>query len=99
MLTLSPFRLGEQPNIRLGVAMITSASEAISLHEKVVNEMWRGAIKGPAAAALLRSLVSVDGQQAAPAATDVSSKPLEETIVRDPRSDKKSPRRIRPAQE
>jgi transcriptional regulator with XRE-family HTH domain len=58
MLTVSPFRLGEQPNIRLGVAMITSASEAIALHEKAVSEMWRGAIKGAAAAAHLRSLLA-----------------------------------------
>ncbi len=57
MLTLSPFRLGEQPNIRLGVAMITSAPEAIALHEKTVSEMWRGAIKGPEAAAHLRGLL------------------------------------------
>ncbi len=57
MLTVSPFRLGEQPNIRLGVAMITSAPEAITLHEKAVNEMWRGAIKGAAAAAHLRGLL------------------------------------------
>lgn len=58
MLTISPFNLGEQPNIRLGVAMVTSAPEAIELHEKAVNEMWRGAIKGPAAAAHLRALLS-----------------------------------------
>jgi hypothetical protein len=57
MLTVSPFRLGEQPNIRLGVAMITSAPEAITLHEKAVSEMWRGAIKGAAAAAHLRALL------------------------------------------
>lgn len=57
MLTVSPFRLGEQPNIRLGVAMITSASEATALHEKVAGEMWRGAIKGAAAAAHLRGLL------------------------------------------
>jgi len=67
MLTLSPFRLGEQPNIRLGVAMITSAPEAISLHEKVVNEMWRGAIKGLDAATHLRSLIALDEKQALPA--------------------------------
>lgn len=99
MLTLSPFRLGEQPNIRLGVAMITSAPEAISLHEKVVNEMWRGAIKGPDAAAHLRSLVTVDGQQAAPAVADIPHEPLEKAIARDAGRDKKSSRRIRPAQE
>jgi len=58
VLTTSPFNLGEESNIRLGVAMITSAPEAIELHEKTVNEMWRGAIKGPAAAAHLRALLS-----------------------------------------
>lgn len=57
MLTISPFRLGEQPNVRLGVAMITSAPEAIALHEKAVNEMWRGALKGRAAADCLRDLL------------------------------------------
>lgn len=58
MLTISPFNLGEQPNIRLGVAMVTSAPEAIELHEKAVSEMWRGAIKGAAAAAHLRALLA-----------------------------------------
>lgn len=58
MLTISPFRLGEQPNVRLGVAMVTSAPEAIALHEKAVNEMWRGALKGEAAAAQLRALLA-----------------------------------------
>lgn len=58
MLTLSPFNLGEQPNIRLGVAMVTSAPEAISLHEKAVKEMWRNALKGPAAVDCLRSLLA-----------------------------------------
>jgi len=37
--------------------MITSAPEAISLHEKIVQDMWKGAIKGEAAAAHLRSLL------------------------------------------
>lgn len=73
MLTVSPFRLGEQPNIRLGVAMITSAPEAINLHEKAVNEMWRGAIKGAAAAHLRSLLVPNDnGDQAAPHAATSS---------------------------
>jgi transcriptional regulator with XRE-family HTH domain len=57
-LTVSPFRLGEQPNIRLGVAMITSAPDAIALHEKAATEMWRGAIKGASAAAHLRGLLT-----------------------------------------
>lgn len=58
MLTISPFRLGEQPNIRVGVAMATSAAEALTLHENVVKEAWRTAIKGRDAANYLRNLVS-----------------------------------------
>ena len=50
MLVLSPFRLGEQPNVRVGVAMITSAPEALALHEKVVADIWHRALKGQAAA-------------------------------------------------
>lgn len=57
ILSTSPFRLGEQPNVRVGVAMITSAPEALELHEKVVNEMWRTALKGAAAAEYLRELL------------------------------------------
>ncbi len=58
VLTISPFRLGEHPNIRVGVAMITSAPEALALHQNVVNQMWRSAIKGPQASAFLRGLLS-----------------------------------------
>ena len=57
VLVLSPFRLGEQPNIRVGVAMITSAPEALSLHEKMAKELWQRALKGGAAAKLMRSLL------------------------------------------
>jgi transcriptional regulator with XRE-family HTH domain len=57
-LSISPFRLGEQPNVRLGVAMITSNQEAVSLHENLVNEMWAGALKGKAASDYLRNLLS-----------------------------------------
>jgi transcriptional regulator with XRE-family HTH domain len=57
-LSISPFRLGEQPNIRLGVAMITENHEAVSLHEAVVDEMWRTALKGREAAAYLRNMIA-----------------------------------------
>ncbi len=58
VLTLSPFRLGEQPNIHAGVAMITSAPEALALHEKTAADLWRRARKGAAAAAAMRDLIS-----------------------------------------
>ena len=57
ILALSPFRLGEQPNIRVGVAMITSAPEALALHEKMARELWERALKGAAAARLMRQLL------------------------------------------
>ena len=56
-LAITPFRLGENPNIRVGVAMVTSAPEAVALHQKVVQEAWRTAIKGVAAAAYLTKLL------------------------------------------
>lgn len=58
MLALSPFRLGEQPNVHGGIAMITSAPEALSLHERTVRDMWRRALKGPAAAEFMRGLIA-----------------------------------------
>jgi len=58
VLALSPFRLGEEPNIRSGIAMITSAPEALSLHQKAVEGMWGRALKGAAAGKFLRELLA-----------------------------------------
>ena len=58
LLSLSPFRLGEEPNIRTGVAMITSAPEALSLHRRSAEGMWRRALKGATAADYLRGLIA-----------------------------------------
>jgi hypothetical protein len=57
ILALSPFRLGEEPNIRVGVAMITSAPEALALHEKMARDLWASALKGPAAVRFMRSMM------------------------------------------
>jgi transcriptional regulator with XRE-family HTH domain len=57
ILVLSPFRLGEDPNIRVGVAMITSAPEALALHETMARELWTSALKGPAAARFMRAMM------------------------------------------
>jgi transcriptional regulator with XRE-family HTH domain len=57
VLALSPFRLGEQPNIRVGVAMITSAPEALALHDKMAKDLWRRALKGDAAVRLMREMI------------------------------------------
>jgi hypothetical protein len=42
--------------------MITSAPDAIALHEKSIDEMWGRALKGQAAAACLRHLLANDGK-------------------------------------
>ena len=57
ILALSPFRLGEEPNIRVGVAMITSAPEALELHQRMAKELWQRALKGPAAVKFMRDLM------------------------------------------
>ena len=57
ILTLSPFRLGEQPNVYGGIAMITSAPEALGLHERTVENLWRRSHKGRDAAAFMRGLI------------------------------------------
>ena len=48
--------------MRVDVAMITSAPDALSLHENAVNDMWGLALKGQAAANLLRHLLANDGK-------------------------------------
>ena len=61
---ISPFRLGEQPNVQTGVALITSAQEAIRLHEGIAEDLWRRALKGDAAASFLEALVEQYGRRA-----------------------------------
>ena len=57
LLALSPFRLGEEPNIRVGVAMITSAPEALALHDRMAKDLWRRALKGRAAGDFMCNLM------------------------------------------
>jgi transcriptional regulator with XRE-family HTH domain len=63
VLAVSPFRLGEQPNIRYGVATVTSAEEPVGLYGRLVDGLWRGALKGEAAAARLGEIVARTAQQ------------------------------------
>ncbi|MFQ3623136.1 MAG: transcriptional regulator, partial [Acetobacteraceae bacterium] len=56
-LAINPFRLDAHPASQTGVAMITGADEAIALHQKSAEQLWREALKGGAAAARVRDLV------------------------------------------
>jgi transcriptional regulator with XRE-family HTH domain len=53
LVAVSPFRLGELPNARLGVASVTAAQEAVDLYQKLAEQMWNRAAKGASGAALL----------------------------------------------
>jgi hypothetical protein len=54
---VSPFRLGELPNVRNGIATVTSAPEAIRHYEDLIARLWKSAYKGAAGAAHLRKLL------------------------------------------
>jgi transcriptional regulator with XRE-family HTH domain len=48
-LAISPFRLGEFPNVTSGIASVTSAPDAIHLYENMFAKLWdEGAKKGQA---------------------------------------------------
>lgn len=57
-LAVSPFRLGELPNVRNGIATITAAPEAVRLHEAMIQRLWQGAYKGREGAQRLRALLA-----------------------------------------
>jgi transcriptional regulator with XRE-family HTH domain len=59
-----PFRLGEGPNVRVGVAMITSAPGALALHlHRAAEGMWHRAQRGAAAGLHLRGLIARPGNE------------------------------------
>lgn len=56
LLGLSPFRLGgELPNLRSGIAMLTADEEPVRLYEDIADGLWRRALKGSEAGAVLRA--------------------------------------------
>ncbi|MCQ2006115.1 helix-turn-helix domain-containing protein [Rhizobium sp. NRK18] len=52
-LAVSPFRLGAFPNVRIGVASVSSAPEAVSLHASMTESLWRRSMKGEDAIRIL----------------------------------------------
>lgn len=62
LLGLSPFRLGgELPNVTSGVAMLTADEQPVRLYEELANDLWRRALKGSEAGALLRAALARSG--------------------------------------
>jgi transcriptional regulator with XRE-family HTH domain len=55
--TLSPYRLGDQPNISAGIALVTAAPDAVTMFKDTFQQQWRRAAKGAAAAKQLEDLL------------------------------------------
>jgi len=57
MLAINPFRSDTIPHLQAGVAMMTSADEALTAYQRTAEAMWRDAIKGQAGANEIRGLL------------------------------------------
>lgn len=57
-LAINPFASDAPPNLQSGVAMVTSAEDAVAAHQRVSELSWREAIKGTAAAERVRALIA-----------------------------------------
>ena len=56
--TLSPYRLGDHPNISAGIAMVTAAPEAVRMFKTIITDQWEHALKGADGARFLENIVS-----------------------------------------
>ncbi len=59
-LAISPFRFGSQSNFAAGIAMVTTAPDAVRLHDEMAERLWE-AVKGETAGRLLRRAVGQAG--------------------------------------
>lgn len=55
---VSPYRLGELPNVRTGIATVTASPEAVWQYQRMIDALWDNAYKGLDAARLLRGMLS-----------------------------------------
>jgi transcriptional regulator with XRE-family HTH domain len=57
LVVTSPFRIGEQPNVRYGIATISDARDAFDVHQKLADQLWSSVLLGNAATDELRRLI------------------------------------------
>jgi transcriptional regulator with XRE-family HTH domain len=55
--TLSPYRLGDHPNISTGIAMATSAPDAVRLFRATIEQEWKRAQTGARCAKRLKAIL------------------------------------------
>ena len=56
--TMSPYRLGDHPNISAGIAMVTSAPEAVSMFRDIITNQWDHAHKGESGAKMIEVILA-----------------------------------------
>src|SRR6185437_796913 len=56
--TLSPYSLGDLPNISAGIAMATSAPEAVNMFKDMIRAQWERAHKGESGARIIEALLA-----------------------------------------
>lgn len=56
--TLSPYRLGDHPNISAGIGIVTSAPEAVRMFKDAITDQWDRAHKGESGAKLLEAILA-----------------------------------------
>ena len=57
VLAVSSFRFGELPNVRNGIATVTSSPEVVRMYEEMIGRLWKTAYKGKSGAQHLRRLL------------------------------------------
>ena len=55
---VSPYRLGELPNLHVGIASVTSSSEAVQMYKQMAQGLLQRACSGPAARLQLQALLA-----------------------------------------
>ncbi|HMJ44007.1 MAG TPA: helix-turn-helix transcriptional regulator [Pseudolabrys sp.] len=56
--SMSPYRLGDHPNISAGIAMVTSAPEAVDLFKTIIADQWERALKGESGAKIIENILA-----------------------------------------
>lgn len=55
IVAISPFTIGDLPNTRIGVGMITNAPDAVKFHSDITKNLWGRALKGNKAIDYIRN--------------------------------------------
>lgn len=57
-LSISPFRLGELPNVTEGIASITTSADAIQRYQQLFDKLWDRSVKGYHAIDLIKKTIN-----------------------------------------